>query len=168
MGASPVQLAHRALMTWDPHLMPRAFATCFATVVVCALLPAAAGASVSLSSVSIQPTTTQAGGHPNVTIDTVFGLNPDTDDVKSVRVFLPKIFLESAVTSDASTNYGLSSTFDDLPRTSGPFDIRITEMKLTLAGAAAHGPFVTNPTGCGPATMTASATSYDQPTVVVS
>ena len=88
-------------MTWDPHLMPRALATCFATLVACALVPGAAGASVSLSSVSLTPSTTQAGGHPDVTIDTVFGLNPDTDDVKSVRVVLPQGLVGNPQAADA-------------------------------------------------------------------
>ena len=76
---------------------------------------------------------------------------------------LPKIFLQSAITLGPDTNYGLSTTFDNIPRQDGGFDLRITGTKLTLSGAGVHGPFVTNPTNCRQATMTVSATAYDDP-----
>lgn len=78
-------------------------------------------------------------------------------------VSLPKIFLQSPVTVGPQTNYGLSTTFDGIPRSAGPFDIRVTGVTLSLAGSAAHGPFLTNPTDCASATGTATAASYDAP-----
>ena len=45
----------------------------------------------------------------------------------------------------------------------GRGDLRITGTKLTLNGAGTHGPFITNPTDCRQATMTVSATGYDEP-----
>jgi hypothetical protein len=59
-------------------------------VLLALALPAAASASVSISSFKVTPSTTQAGAHPNLTIDTAFTLNPASDDVKSVGVVLPQ------------------------------------------------------------------------------
>jgi len=198
-------------------------------------LPAAARAAVSISDAQLNPSTTQAAGHPNVTIVTAFGYSGAGDDVKSVRVVLPqgllgdpnaasrcdqmsfagdacptdsrvgstqvtatvlgvptnsagdvynlqptgaeparlgvvvrpavggKIFLQSPVTLGAETNYGLATTFDDLPRSSGGVDTQIQRMSLTLNGRAARGAFTTNPTRCAPAVMQVGATSYDSP-----
>jgi hypothetical protein len=204
-----------------------------------AALPAAAGATVSVTSFSVTPSTTQAGGHPDLTVDTSLASDPDTDDVKSLRVVLPqglvgdpnsagrcsqsafaadacpsdskvgtttvtatvlgipqdsagdvyslqpvgseparlgiivrptlgpmpldKIFLQSPVTLGADTNFGLSTTFDNLPRQAGGFDIRMDRLKLTLNGSVAHGAFVTNPTSCRLASTTTTVTSYDAP-----
>ncbi|MFL5885630.1 MAG: hypothetical protein ACJ77M_11210 [Thermoleophilaceae bacterium] len=84
-------------------------------------------------------------------------------------ITLPKIFLQSGVTIGPDTNYGLLSKFDNLPRTDGGMDIRITESKLTLNGNGSHGAFITNPTDCSrPATMVVTVTSYDQPNANVS
>src|SRR3954447_11387677 len=49
-----------------------------------------ASASVSLTSFKVTPSTTQAGAHPDLTIDTSFSLDPTSDDVKSVGVLLPQ------------------------------------------------------------------------------
>ena len=42
---------------------------------------------------------------------------------------LPKVFLQSTVRVGPDTNYGLATQFDGLPRTSGPFDIRLDSMR---------------------------------------
>jgi hypothetical protein len=194
---------------------------------------------VSVKSFSVTPSTTQAGGHPNLVVDTSLASNPDTDDIKSLNVVLPqglvgdpgsagrcsqsaftsdtcpadakvgvttvtatvlgssmdsagdvyslapvgseparlgivvrpvlvgmpleKIFLQSPVTTGPETNFGLSTTFDNLPRKSGGIDIRTDRLKLTLFGAVAHGPFVSNPTSCRPAIANTTITSYDAP-----
>jgi hypothetical protein len=211
-------------------------------VLALAGVPATAGATVSITDAKIQPSTTAAGGHPNLTVDLSFDESPTTDDLKDLTVVLPqglvgnpkaadrcseanfqadacpastkvgtttvtaiatillvdteqssdgdvysltpqgseparlgvvvrpsfpgasKSFLESAVTIGADTNYGSRTTFTDLPRMSGSVPIRITRQVLTLNGQAAHGAFLTNPTGCGPATMSVTAASYDDPT----
>ncbi len=204
-----------------------------------ATLPGTASAAVSITSFSVTPSTTQAGGHPNLVVDTSLAANPDTDDVKSLRVVLPqglvgdpgsagrcsqaafaqdncpadskvgtttvtatvvvvsqdsagdvynlaptgseparlgiivrpvllgqpldKIFLQSPVTVGPDTNFGLSTTFDNLPRKAGGFDIRMDRLKLTLNGSVAHGPFVSNPTSCRQAIANTTITSYDAP-----
>jgi hypothetical protein len=211
-------------------------------VLALAGLPASARATVTITDAKIQPSTTAAGGHPNLTVDLSFGESPTTDDLKDLTVTLPqglvgnpkaadrcsevdfqadacpagskvgtttvsalvtiiatdvaqdssgdvynlapqgaeparlgvvvrptfvgasKIFLEAPATIGADTNYGTRTTFADLPRMNGSFPIRITRQVLTLNGQAAHGAFLTNPTGCGTATMTVGATSYDDPT----
>jgi hypothetical protein len=203
--------------------------------------PGSAQAAVTIDSASIQPSTTQAGSHPSVTLDFKFSEAPDSDDLKSLEVVLPqglvgnphaadrcssasfhadscpagsrigtttvsavativpgvdipqdsdgdvynlqpqgneparlgvvvrpqapapKVFLESGARIAADTDYGIATKFDDIARDAGGIPIRITEMKLTLNGGAAHGPFITNPTGCGPATLTVTAGSHDAP-----
>ena len=55
-----------------------------------AIFPGAASAAVSVTSFSVTPSTTQAGGHPNLVVDTSLASNPDTDDVKSLNVVLPQ------------------------------------------------------------------------------
>jgi hypothetical protein len=208
-------------------------------VLLAVALPASASASVSVTSFKVTPSTTQAGAHPDLTVDTSFSLDPTSDDVKSVGVLLPqglvgdpnaadrcsasafaadncpastkvgtttasvtatvvllevpqtvtgdvyslqtqgdeaarlgvvlrpslpgaeKVFLQSPVTVGPQTGYGLLTNFDGLPRTSGPIETRVDSMKLVLAGKAAHGFFMTNPTDCREATSTATITSYD-------
>jgi hypothetical protein len=78
-------------------------------------------------------------------------------------VSLPKVFLESPVTTGPDTNFGLKTVFDNLPRESGGLDIRLTSQQLVLNDKAAHGPFLTNPTGCGSAVTNVTITSYDEP-----
>src|SRR3954451_7922420 len=225
-------------------VVPRPLLVSLAVLVVAAF-PASAHAAVTITGVQVQPTTTAAGGHPDLTIDTTFSQNPESDDLKGLRVLLPqglvgdpnaadhcsqsafgadtcpasskvgtaqvtavitvppgidtsqtspgdiylldpqdseparlglvvrpqaigifslpKIFLQSGITLGPDTNYGLSTTFDNIPRQDGGFDLRITGTKLTLNGMAAHGSFITNPTNCRQATMTVSATAYDEP-----
>ena len=216
----------------------RRFATA-AALALMAALPAAGHAAVTITDAKIQPSTTAAGGHPNLTVDLSFGESPATDDLKDLTVVLPqglvgnpkaadrcsqadfqadacpagsklgtasvtaiatiilvdseqtssgdvynltptgseparlgvivrptfpgasKTFLQSPATIGADTNYGTKTTFTDIPRTSGSVPIRITRQVLTLNGQAAHGAFLTNPTGCGVATMTVHTTSYD-------
>ena len=55
-----------------------------------AISPGAASAAVSVTSFSVTPSTTQAGGHSNLVVDTSLASNPDTDDVKSLNVVLPQ------------------------------------------------------------------------------
>src|SRR2546423_1301705 len=81
--------------------MPRALAISLAALVACTVLPGSAAAAVSLPTVSLEPSTTQAGGHPDATVDTTFALNPDTDDVKSVRVVLPQGLVGDPKAADA-------------------------------------------------------------------
>jgi hypothetical protein len=76
---------------------------------------------------------------------------------------LQKLFLQSPVTVGPSTNFGLSTTFDNLPRQVSGFDIRTDRLKLTLFGQVAHGPFISNPTYCRSAIANTTITSYDSP-----
>src|SRR3981189_3703015 len=58
--------------------------------VAAATFPAAASAAVSLTSFGVAASSTQAGGHPNLVVDTSLTSNPDTDDIKSLNVVLPQ------------------------------------------------------------------------------
>ena len=60
------------------------------TGALAAAFPAAAQATVTVSNFSVAPSTTQAGGHPDLTVDTSLQSNPDTDDIKSLNVVLPQ------------------------------------------------------------------------------
>jgi hypothetical protein len=204
--------------------------------------PASAGAAVTITDAKIQPSTTAAGAHPNLTVDLSFSSSPTSDDLKDLETTLPqglvgnpkaadrcsqanfqadscpastklgttsveavatillvdtattssgdvynlapqgseparlgvivrpsfpgasKSFLQSPAEIGPETGYGTRTKFTDIARTSGSVPIRVTRQVLTLNGQAAHGAFLTNPTGCGTATMSATATSYDDPT----
>jgi hypothetical protein len=213
-------------------------------VATAALLAAApAQASVTVSAFSAEPTTTQAGGHPDLTLTTDFAASPDTDDVRDVTVRLaPGLigdpsgagrcsqaqFEADACPADSKVGstevtavalleltssgdvynlepagseparlgimvrpvvivpleklplvapvelrrgedgYALETTFRNLPTAVGALGIRITRIKLTLNGTTARGPFVRNPTSCGPATSRVSVNSYAAPDEVSS
>jgi hypothetical protein len=213
-----------------------------ALVVALALaVPASSSAAVTITGFKVTPSTTAAGAHPDLTIDTSFALDPASDDVKSVGVLLPqglvgdpnaadrcsaaafaadscpasakvgsttaavtatvllvpvdqtvpgdvynlapqgdeaarlgvvlrpslpgaaKVFLQSGVTSGPQTNYGLLTVFDGLPRDTNGIETRVNSMQLVLAGKAAHGSFIQNPTSCREAKTTTTVTSYDEP-----
>src|SRR4051812_30730994 len=53
-------------------------------------VPASASAAVTITNFKVTPSTTAAGAHPDLTIDTSFALDPTSDDVKSVGVVLPQ------------------------------------------------------------------------------
>src|SRR4051794_30388459 len=82
MGAQLIQRIHCVAV--------RTPAVALAVMLALALLPASALAAVSVTSFSVTPSTTQAGAHPDVTIDPAFSLNPTGDDVKAVGVLLPQ------------------------------------------------------------------------------
>ncbi len=48
-----------------------------------------AGATVTISSFTTSPSTTVAGGHPNMTIGTNFSYSDSTDSVKNLQVYFP-------------------------------------------------------------------------------
>jgi hypothetical protein len=122
-----------------------------------------AGSKIGTTTVTAIPTIL-VDGPPQDSPGDVYNLAPTGTEPGRLGVIVrptlpgaPKIFLQSAATIGADTNYGLKTTFTDVPRTAGAVDIRITRQVLTID----HPSFLTNPTGCGPATMTVAATSYD-------
>lgn len=211
---------------------------CLLLCLLAAALPASAAASAQITNLKITPSTTQAGAHPDVTIDFSFSVSSG-DDLKSLAAVLPQglvgdptaadrcteaqfqadqcpasssvgtqsatvaimgldqqvqgdvynlvphageparlgailrppignsIKLESGVSLGPTTNFGLATKFDDVPRNASvpplTVDTQVHGMSLTLKGTAAHGKFLTNPTSCHAATMTATITSYDAP-----
>lgn len=52
-------------------------------------VPASASAAVNVTAFSVTPSTTQAGGHPDLKISTSFAANPATDDTKDLTVRFP-------------------------------------------------------------------------------
>jgi hypothetical protein len=84
---------------------------------------------------------------------------------------LGKISMSGPATVRVPGDFGLTTTFDNLPRTlpllggGVPVGIQIQSISLTLNGVAPSGrAFMTNPTSCGTATTTATATSYESST----
>jgi hypothetical protein len=212
---------------------------CLLLCLLAAALPASAAASAQITNLKVTPSTTQAGAHPDVTIDFSFSVSSG-DDLKSLAAVLPQglvgdptaadrcseanfqadscppssqvgtqsatadlivgpistpqqlngevynlqphpgeparlgailrpppplapIKLESGVSLGPATNFGLATKFDNLPRNASGLDTQVKAMSLTLKGTAAHGKFLTNPTSCHAATLTATITSYDAP-----
>jgi hypothetical protein len=88
--------------------------------------------------------------------------------IRPLGGLLGKFALSGAATVRVPGDYGLTVTFDNLPRAlpalSGalPIPVQIQSISLTLNGLVAGGTkaFLTNPTSCGAATTTATATSY--------
>src|SRR3954469_2656837 len=75
-----------------------------ALVVALALaLPASASAAVTITNFKVTPSTTAAGAHPDLTIDTSFALDPTSDDVKSVGVVLPQGLVGAPNAADRCT-----------------------------------------------------------------
>jgi len=62
-----------------------------AAVAALALLafPASASAAVNVTGFSVTPSTTQAGGHPDLRISTTFAADPPSDDTKDLTVRFP-------------------------------------------------------------------------------
>ena len=52
-------------------------------------IPSSASAAVNVTAFSVTPSTTQAGGHPNLTISTSFAASPASDDTKDLIVKFP-------------------------------------------------------------------------------
>jgi len=112
------------------------------------------------SKVGITTVTATVLGLPQDSAGDVYSLTPVGSEPARLGIIvrpslgpmpLEKLFLQSPVTVGPNTNFGLSTTFDNLPRQVSGIDIRTDRLKLTLFGAAAHGPFVSNPTSCRPA-----------------
>jgi hypothetical protein len=88
--------------------------------------------------------------------------------IRPLGGILGKFALSGPATVRIPGDYGLTVTFDDLPRAlpaaSGllPIPVQIQSISLTLNGLVGGGTkaFMTNPTSCGGATTTATATSY--------
>jgi hypothetical protein len=73
-----------------PRTRPLALLAVLAACTCGLALAGAASAAVTVTDFSVTPSTTQAGGHPNVRISTGFALSPTDDDVRDVTVRLPK------------------------------------------------------------------------------
>src|SRR5919199_942113 len=59
-------------------------------VTVLAAVPASAHAAITITDAKIQPSTTAAGAHPNLTVDLSFDLSPTSDDLRDLEVTLPQ------------------------------------------------------------------------------
>lgn len=81
-------------------------------------------------------------------------------EVVPIGGLLGVIRLQSPVSLRDTSDYGLTSTLDEIPRELGIVDTTITGMDLTLLGVSGGSPFVTLPTSCETATTTVTATDY--------
>ena len=82
---------------------------------------------------------------------------------------LGKLFVPTVVNA-RSTDGGLDSVVTDLPRDFNGMPLYTERMAFTLQGRppGGKGPFMRNPTSCGPATATAVATPWEPPATQVS
>ena len=80
-----------------------------------------------------------------------------------------KLFVPTIINARA-TDGGLDSVVTDLPTQLNGIELYTERMAFTLEGrpAGGTGPFMRNPTSCGPATTTAVATPYGEPATAVS
>jgi hypothetical protein len=238
-------MRHRLMSGLPPYL--RHALVCVVAVALVALIPAGAFAAVAVTGVQVTPSTTVAGGHPNLTVGADLAANPASDDARDLTLRLSSGLLgnpnaspacsQSAFAADtcpgasrvgsvtvhatdipfigsmtsggdvylvapgggevarlgvwvrpqafgwpvekfsfgapvvlhAESDYGLEVTLRDLPRNVRELvfgvqaSLRLTRVELTLFANGANAPFVTNPTTCVPATVTVTATSYDEP-----
>jgi len=131
---------------------------------------------------SISAVATSMGLPTNITASgSVFVLAPRSGEIARLGIDLypdgaaallsPHAILNQSVVSvRKSGDYGLDSTLTDLPRTSetatGEADVHLTGLNLTLNAQGGKGPFMSNPTSCGPATTTVDIVSYESPDVV--
>ena len=75
---------------------------CLTACLLAVAAPAAASASAQLTNVKLTPSTTQAGAHPDVTVDLAFSVSSG-DDVKSVAVVLPQGLVGDPSAADRCT-----------------------------------------------------------------
>jgi len=139
-----------------------------------------ASSKVGVSSISAVAT---AMGIPtNITASgSVFVLQPRPGELARLGIDLypdgaaallsPHAILNQSVVSVRKDgDHGLDSTLTDLPRTSqtstGEADVHLTGLNLTLSAQGGKGPFMSNPTSCGPATTTVDIVSYESPASV--
>ena len=80
---------------------------------------------------------------------------------------LPKIIQQSAVELRPS-DLGLDTVLTDIPHQAAGLETDIKTLDLTLLGAAGGKPFMRNPTSCATHTTGFDATSYANPTEIVS
>jgi hypothetical protein len=85
-------------------------------------------------------------------------LPPPLDDL-----IVPPIILQSGV--HLRPDYGLNTVINDIPNSTQGLPTTINSQDITLFGIApgTGKPFMRNPTSCGPATTTLSATPYQGP-----
>ncbi len=93
------------------------------------LLAGSAQASVTLTSLSETPSTTEAGGHPDLTVSAHVSYSDSTDDLKSLQVFLPAGLIGNPSVVSKCTSAQLSS--DTCPASSKIGSVTVT---ATAAG----------------------------------
>jgi len=112
-------------------------------------LPGAARAAVSITDAELDPSTTQAAGHPNATIVTAFGYDSSGDDVKSVRVVLPQGLLGDP--NAASRCDQMSFAADACPTDSRVGTTQVTATVLGLPNDSSGAGYSLQPTAAGQA-----------------
>jgi hypothetical protein len=122
---------------------------------VAGLLMAAASAqaSVTLTSFTTSPSTTQAGGHPDVTVAANFRYSDSTDGLKGLQVYLPAGLLGNPSVVTACSSAQLAS--DSCPASSkvGTVSVTARAVGLPLPVTAPGDVYVVTPTGSEPARL---------------
>jgi hypothetical protein len=129
-------------------------ARALAVLLACAALlasGASAQASVSLTSLSTTPSTTTAGGHPDVTLSTAFNYSNSSDDLKRIVIALPRGLIGNPSVVSKCSSAQLSS--DRCPASSkvGTVSVTARAVGLPLPVTAPGDVYVVTPTGSEPA-----------------
>lgn len=114
------------------------------------VLAAPAQAGIAVPTFSVTPSTTAAGGHPNVTITTGFSYSPSSDDVRNVTVSLPPGLVGNPSAAPHCTTTQLNA--DNCPAASKVGTVSVTAdagFSLTSDGDV----YLVDPTGSEPARL---------------
>jgi hypothetical protein len=110
-----------------------------------------AQASVKITSFATTPSTTLAGGHPDLTVQTSFSYSDSTDDLKSLQVYFPAGLLGNPSVVSQCSSAQLQS--DTCPAGSkiGSVTVTATAVGIPLPVTAPGDVYVVTPTGSEPA-----------------
>jgi hypothetical protein len=110
-----------------------------------------AQASVTITSFTTTPSTTLAGGHPDLTVQTSFSYSDSTDDLKSLQVYFPAGLLGNPSVVSQCSSAQLQS--DTCPAGSkiGSVTVTATAIGIPLPVTAPGDVYVVTPTGSEPA-----------------
>ena len=119
-----------------------------------AVVPATASADVTLTAFSVEPSSKQGGGHPNVTINQEFGYSNTTDSVKDGFVRLQPGLLGNPQSAAFCSQEQFSSDSCPADSTVGSVEVRATAYPTPITPVAVTNPgavYNLRPTGTEPA-----------------
>lgn len=109
----------------------------FAAALVAAVAPAGAGAAVSVTGVQVSPSTTAAGGHPNLTVGADLASNPSSDDARNLTLRLPPGLLGNPKAAPACPRASFDA--DACPSSSKVGGVSVTATDIPFIGTMTSG-----------------------------